>query len=268
MIGYASLNEVRIVFEDAGSGPVVLLLHGIPTQRSLWHKVTPHLLRRGLRSIAPDLAGFGASDAPPGVDIHVENQAAWMALLLRRLGVNRAVVVGHDIGGAVAQIMGVRHSRSVAGLVLVDSVFGDSWPVETMRRLADWDPAAAGKLHDLFVERLPGATTVNGMSDEEIRELMAPYEGDEGGLRLIRMARSLDSRHTLAIAAELSRLEVPIALVWGDHDTSQPLETVGRPLGRALGVEPLVVRAGHFSPLDAPAEIAGEIARIALEAAR
>lgn len=154
------LDGVRLVYEDRGEGFPILLLHGIPTQRYLWRGIIPILTREGFRAIAPDLAGFGGSEAPPEAEIHVANQAAWMVAFLDRLSIDWAVVVGHDIRGGVAQIMAVRYPDRVSGLVLINSAFDESWPVEAMKRMAGWDPSAAAKLHDLLVERLPAQATV------------------------------------------------------------------------------------------------------------
>jgi 2-hydroxymuconate-semialdehyde hydrolase len=256
-----SVDDVRLEVSEAGQGSAVLLLHGIPTRNDLWRDVTPPLVDAGYRVIAPDLAGFGRSDAPSEVEIHVGNQATWMWKLLDTLAISDVVVIGHDIGAGVAQIMTVRAPGRVRGLVLMDGVFGDSWLVEAMTRIAAWDPAAASKLLGLLVQRIPATGTTTGVSEDRIRELLAPYEGEAGGLRLIRMAKSLDSHHTRAIQDALGRLRPPAPLIWGDQDRFQPVEAVARPLAELLGAELRLLPGGHFLPLDRPSEIAREIIR-------
>lgn len=258
-----AVAEVSLEVWDEGQGAPVLLLHGIPTRNLLWRDVVPPLVASGYRAIAPDLAGFGRSEAPEGADIHVANQATWMLGLLDALEVRRALVVGHDIGSGVGQIIAVRAPGRIAGLVLVDGVFANSWPVEAMTKIATWDPGAASKLFGLLVERLPATGTTTGVPEETIRDLLAPYEGQEGGLRLIRMAESLDSRHTVAILDDLRRLRLPSLLIWGDQDRFQPVATVGRPLAGLLAADLKLLPGGHFLPLDRPREIAQEIVRFA-----
>jgi len=257
------LGDVTLEVWDEGQGPAVLLLHGIPVRNLLWKGVVPPLVASGYRVIAPDLAGFGCSDAADRVEIHVANQAGWMLDLLDAFGIERAVVVGHDIGSGVAQIMAVRAPARVRGLVLMDGVYAESWPVDAMTKIAGWDPAAAAKLFPLLVQRLPSTGTTTGVSEVTVRELLAPYEGEAGGRRLIRMAQSLDSRHTVQILDELRRLRPRAVLVWGDEDRFQPFEEVGRPLAALLGAEPRLLPGGHFLPLDRPVEVAEEIARFA-----
>ncbi len=263
-----AVGEVSLEVWDEGQGPPVLLLHGIPTRNLLWKGVVPRLAAAGYRAIAPDLAGFGLSEAPAGVAIDVASQAGWMLSLLDALGVERCLVVGHDIGSGVAQIMAVRAPERVSGLVLMDGVYADSWPVEAMSKIAAWDPPAAAKLFDLLVQRIPSTGTTTGVSEEVMRELLAPYEGQEGGLRLIRMAQSLDSRHTVAIVDQLRRRHPPSLLVWGNQDRFQPVQTVARPLADLLDAEPKLLPGGHFLPLDRPAEIAAEIDHFAQQLSR
>lgn len=115
----------------------------------------------------------------------------------------------------------------------------------------------------LFVERLPAQCAVRGMSDHDVRALMRPYRGEVGGRRLIRMSQSLDARYTQEVADDLRHLRLPRAVIWGAADPFQPLESVGRPLAEALGVDPVVVEAGHFAMEDAPDEVAQAILAVA-----
>lgn len=262
-MSWITVAEVTLEVWDEGQGPLVLLLHGIPTRNLLWKNVIPLLVEGGYRVVAPDLAGFGRSQAPEGVDIHVGNQAAWMISLLDALRIEQAVIVGHDIGSGVAQIMAVRAPERVLGLVLMDGVYADSWPVEAMIKIARWDPSVAAKLFELLVQRIAATGLTTDVSEQTLRELLAPYRGQEGGVRLIRMAQSLDSRHTVAVLESLRRLRPPSVLLWGDQDQFQPVDTVARPLAALLGAELKLLPGGHFLPLDRPCEVARETARFA-----
>lgn len=255
--------ELQVWDEGGVESPVVLLLHGIPTRNVLWQGVIPHLAAAGLRAVAPDLAGFGCSEAPPDVSIHVANQAGWMLSLLDTLAIERCLIVGHDIGSGVAQIMAVRAPQRVRGLVLMDGVYGDSWPVEAMSKIANWDPARASRLFELLAERIPATGTTTGVSKEAMHALLAPYAGHAGGLRLIRMAQSLDNQHTLAVIEPLRRQHPPCLLVWGDADRYQTVDAVARPLADLLGAPLELLPGGHFLPLDRPAEVAQHIIQFA-----
>ena len=115
-----SANGVRLHAAEAGSGPLVLLLHGFPQFWWTWRHQITGLAAAGFRVVAPDLRGFGASDKPPrGYDL--PTAAADAAAVIRALGETEAVVVGSDWGGLVAWTMAALHPRSVRRLVVVSA---------------------------------------------------------------------------------------------------------------------------------------------------
>src|SRR3989442_5219204 len=131
----------EIAYVDAGEGPAVLLLHGFPTSSCLWRRDLPLLASR-MRVIAPDLLGYGESDKPAGRDLSEVGQAMYVRELMERLGIEDTAVVGHDIGGAIAQLLALDPGHlAVRALVLVDSACFDAWPIEGGRRLQAATPA-------------------------------------------------------------------------------------------------------------------------------
>jgi pimeloyl-ACP methyl ester carboxylesterase len=251
------LGDVALEVWEQGSGPPLLFLHGFPSTNRLWGAVVPRLAADGYRAIAPDLAGFGRSDAIHGLEIHMANQARWMFSLLNELDVDRAVVIAHDVGTAVAQIMAARAPERIRGLVLIDGVYADSWAMEAVESIQKWDLAAASRLCPVLLRRLRTAT--RGASADALREMMVPYEGDAGGRRLIRMARSLEPRQTVEILDELRRKPPPSLVLWGEKDDFLSVDAVGRPLAQLLGAELKLLPGGHFLPLDCPKELAKEL---------
>src|SRR5437899_85021 len=127
----AAVDGLDIAFRRAGAGQPVVLLHGIPTSSRLWDFVGAELAG-DFDVIAPDFVGFGESDKPLDRDVSVSAQADLLPGLLDALDIERAAIVGHDIGGAVAQIFAVRQAPRLARLGLVDSVCFDSWPIAPM----------------------------------------------------------------------------------------------------------------------------------------
>lgn len=94
---------VELNVEDSGEGRPVLLLHGFPDSHRLWRHQAPALAEAGFRVIAPDLPGYGESEAPGEVDSYrLQNIGLGLIELLDQLGVERTAVVGHDWGAATA----------------------------------------------------------------------------------------------------------------------------------------------------------------------
>lgn len=239
--------DAAIVLDDAGEGAPILLLHGFPATRHLWARVAPALVDLGFRVLVPDLVGYGESEAPAGVRVDMFSQARWMLELLDAVGVARAVVVAHDVGSAAAQLMLAMAPQRVRGLVILDGVYKDEWAMDAIASIQTWDPSEAGRLFPVLARRL-------GKS-KEMRELLAAYEGERGGQRLIRAARDLDPNQTKDIGEALRNSRVPALVLWGDQDQFLPVDTVARPLAAVLNAPLVLLPGGHFTPVDSSVEV-------------
>jgi pimeloyl-ACP methyl ester carboxylesterase len=100
-----NVNGVGIEVADDGAGPAVLLLHGWPDSGDLWRHQVKALTGAGFRTIVPDLRGFGASDRPAEVEAYaLPTLVGDVLAVLDAAGVERAHVVGHDWGAALAWV--------------------------------------------------------------------------------------------------------------------------------------------------------------------
>jgi pimeloyl-ACP methyl ester carboxylesterase len=247
MITTIAVSGASITLEVDGDGPPVLLLHGFPASRQLWSRVAPALIGFGFRVIVPDLVGYGSADAPPGVRIDMGSQAHWIGEMLDALRVARVVIVAHDVGSAVAQILMANVPQRVRGLAVLDGVYAGNWAMDAVASIRDWDPAEAHRLYPILVRRLAKSGA--------LRETLAAYEGEAGGLRLIRAARDLDPRQTEDIAEALQASGVPSLVLWGESDRIFPIDSVARPLAELLSAKLTVLPGGHFTPVDCPDEV-------------
>src|SRR5687768_2559921 len=94
-------DGLTVAYRELGSGPAVLLVHGWPTSAHLWRNVMPAIAQRH-RVIAIDLPGFGASDKPTDVRYNFDFFTGAIDALLAELHIERAAIVGHDLGGPIA----------------------------------------------------------------------------------------------------------------------------------------------------------------------
>src|SRR3954468_1326971 len=183
----AEMGSVRVgqdQFEliDEGKGDPVVLLHGFPTSRLLWQRVVPGLSER-FRVLAPDLLGYGNSSGDGPVDL--ASQADALLRLFDVLDLPRVALVAHDVGTAAAQILAVRAPERVRALVLMDGVHGREWAMAAVESIRTWDPAKAANLAKVLARTMRA-------KDPALREIVASYEGEEGGRRLIRAAQAFD----------------------------------------------------------------------------
>jgi pimeloyl-ACP methyl ester carboxylesterase len=261
------LGEVILELDDEGRGPPVLLLHGFPTTRRLWKGVVPLLAGAGFRVVAPDLVGYGGSRAPPSAEPGMASQARWLLQLLDALGLERTAVVAHDVGTAAAQILVARAPERVSRLVLMDGVHAAEWAMEAVASIQSWQEPA--RLFRVLVRQVRSSSgSPVRLPEETVREVLAPYEGEEGGARLVRAARALHPREVVEIMPALRERRVPALVLWGEHDAYLDVERVGRPLAELLGAELRVLPGGHFLPMDCPAEVAEALRGFLADAAR
>jgi pimeloyl-ACP methyl ester carboxylesterase len=249
-----------ISYVDAGKGPPIVLLHGIPTWGYLWHKLTPSL-ERSHRVLIPDLPGYGYSDRSDRFDRGVARQAERLDAWMQALGLARAAFVGHDVGAAVALRLAAFHPERVEKLCLIDALAYDSRPLGALVSLAH--PPEGRRLSPASVAKLLRAALKAGFSEPEedlIDGLLSPYSTEEGRLSLLRDASALDASHLMEVAPLLPEIRKATLVLWGERDTVQPL-AYGRRLAWDLPLARLSVvgESGHFPMVEKPGEVAAQL---------
>jgi pimeloyl-ACP methyl ester carboxylesterase len=132
---YVDADGLRVHVAEAGDGPPVLLLHGWPQHWYLWRGVIERLAPQ-FRLIAPDLRGFGWTEAP-GYGYDGETFARDQVALLDALEIEKASVIGHDWGGWTAMLLGIEHSDRIERMVVCNSPH--PWPrLEPRLALETW----------------------------------------------------------------------------------------------------------------------------------
>jgi pimeloyl-ACP methyl ester carboxylesterase len=116
------VGDVRLAIREEGDGAPVVLLHGFPELSHSWRHQLPPLAAAGYHAIAPDLRGYGDSDAPPEVaDYALPALVGDIHGLIRALGHDSAHVVGHDWGGSIAWVLASRAPHAVRSLTILNS---------------------------------------------------------------------------------------------------------------------------------------------------
>ena len=257
-VGRAELSVLA-----AGEGAPVVLLHGIPTGAEVWRPVLQRLAAAGHRGLAPDLPGYGATRLPAAADHSLAGAAQLVAEWLDESGQAPAWVVGHDSGGAVGQILAVRHPGSVRRLTLTNSIADGAWPAPRARfakaaahlglyraaarlRMVP-NPCMRWQIRRAFADPACASVAEQVLWDTKC--------SDPGGRAAFeRHLRSLSPRDTSIVVAGLPHVEAPCQLVWGMADPFQPWEAPGRRLAELLP-DPAVTMledCGHFTPLECP----------------
>ncbi|HKO17105.1 MAG TPA: alpha/beta hydrolase [Gemmatimonadaceae bacterium] len=266
---FVDLAGARLYYYAAGTrgaGEPVVLLHGFPTSSHLWTEVVP-LVPPGHRVVVVDLLGYGRSDRPEARPVGIRTHAQRVIELFDQLGINYACVVGHDIGGGIAQCLAVRHPQRVSRLCLVDSVAFDAWPTRDVKLARAMLPLTR-HLPTTWLLSILRSDLLRGYVDHErgarsIELYVRPFASPEGRDAFMQHLLALNSADTIALAPRLKDIVAPTAIVWGEHDPFLPL-SLGRRLQRAIPGATLQVVPGarHFTPEDAPRRIAEALAEL------
>lgn len=240
----AAVNGVRLHYVEAGTGPLLLFVHGWPEFWMAWEAQLPAFARTH-RVAAPDLRGFNRSDKPPAVrDYHPKLIVDDLRQLIHHLGHRRATVVAHDWGGAAAWNLAAQHPELVERLVILNSphpltfarelahnaaqqaasqymlllrsekaerVLSENGSARLWRQLDDWKRSARppnAEILQAYAEAWaqPGALTA-GLNYYRCSPLYPPTPEDPGAAAL-----KLDP-------AQFT-VRVPTLVIWGEADTA------------------------------------------------
>lgn len=263
-----------------GSGPPLLLLHGIPETHIMWHRVAPTLAER-FTVVMTDLRGYGDSGKPASTNDHSPYAMREIALdqveVMAALGHERFGVAGHDRGGRCGYRMALDHPGPVRRLAVLDIVpTGDAFRhADKEFSLGFWIwtfLAAPYPIPETLIERSP-ATIVDYMLDDwaevrgafpsEVRREYIDKFSDPATIHAVceqyRAAAILDDEHDEADRGRVS-IACPVLALWARGGAVdqwyEPLD-VWRQWANDVRGRP--VGAGHFLPEEAPAEVVEEL---------
>jgi pimeloyl-ACP methyl ester carboxylesterase len=233
---WIDVGGLRLHCVEAGTGPLVVLLHGFPEFWYAWRHQIPALADAGYRVVAPDLRGYNTSDKPSRVrDYRPRVLVQDVADLIVALGAGSAAVAGHDWGGGLAWLLAMQHPKRVERLVLLNAPH----PVRFLKGLRSprqlrrswyilafqlpWLPERLVAARDFQALRWifrhqptrPGAFTAQDI-DRYVAAAAQP-----GALRAaINYYRAAFRANPLAQAHGLRRVDIPTLIIWGDQDRS------------------------------------------------
>ncbi len=266
---FIDVGGARLYYYAAGTrggGEPLVLIHGFPTSSHLWQDLVP-LLPDGRRVVVMDLLGYGRSDPPGALTLDIKAHADRLVILLDLLGINRACVIGHDVGGGIAQAVAVRAPHRVSHLCLISSVAFDEWPSREMKLARATLP---------LTRHLPATWLLGALKTDLARGFIDPDRATHSIDRYIKLfatpagrdllvahLEALDCAETVEIGARLGAVPAPTSIIHGAHDPFIPLSSARR-LQQAIRDSTLdVLDTGrHFLPEESPERLAELIAAL------
>jgi pimeloyl-ACP methyl ester carboxylesterase len=262
----------RLAYRQAGTGPPVLLIHGIASTSAAWDPIFDRLAER-YTVIAPDLFGHGASDKPPG-DYSIGAYAGVIRDLILALGLGRVTVVGHSLGGGIAMQLAYQAPDLLARLVLLDAgglgrevsvlLRAASLPAAPLFiRLATAAPLRLAGRASRAVIALPGWT----LSHDVVASLdgfgsLSDRESRRAFLDTIRSSTGVSGQRASAVDKLYIAEEIPILMIWGRRDRIIPVSHAYATKRAVPAIKLEVIeQAGHFPQFDDPERVAAAIER-------
>jgi pimeloyl-ACP methyl ester carboxylesterase len=257
---FVEANGIRVHLAEAGppDAPPALLLHGWPQHWFMWRRLLA-ALRGEHRLVAPDLRGFGWTEAP-GQGYDAETFAADQVALLDALGIERAHVVGHDWGGWTAMLLGILHPERVDRMVVLNAPH--PWPrlsarvaLESWRSWYTWVIATPGLgrwvLEQRWIARaiLRRGNVGSGFDEEEIELYADSFRQPARAKAIVELYRYYQRAVREGISGRWrhQRLAAPTLLLFGARDRyiSTRLLPGYEPYAPDMRLE-LVPDSGHF----------------------
>jgi pimeloyl-ACP methyl ester carboxylesterase len=210
-------GDTQWVYYEGGQGPTIVLLHGFAANKEVWLKVAP-MLTAHFRVVIPDLPGWGESSRIAGASYNIDNQAERLNDFVQTLHLQRALLVGHSMGGAIAGVYAAEHPNDVAELALIDS-FGLKFKENDFAKaaLAGTDPfifddragfERATSLAFLHVPNIPGRFV-----DVFVKENVANRTFIQNTFNELR-----ENSQALSLQNRLDKLTMPTMGLWCRDD--------------------------------------------------
>jgi pimeloyl-ACP methyl ester carboxylesterase len=241
--------------------PPVVLIHGSGGAINWWDELTPLLTAQGRRVIAVDMLGYGGSEKPSS-GYEIETQANLLAQVLSKLGVDRAAVVGHSLGGKVATALAESSPDLVAGVVIIDtppdSSYGSLGGGARLARTPVIGQALWRLSPDFLVRRNLEQAFAPGFDFpdvfvEDIRAMTYPAYRDS--------ARESDAyTDEQPLDARLEAVGLPLLVIFGEQDQLYPARESLSAYAAIPGAQTVLIpEAGHSPNVETPKRTALEI---------
>ena len=230
--------------DGAMSDVPLVFLHGWRSSKDAWNRALDACSEYGRHAYALDLPGFGRSESPNGAyDVHL--YADLVKEFLSKLGVSRAIIVGHSFGGRIAIVLAAKHASVVHKLVLVDSA--------GVRQ-----KSASLSIMNVFARIMKPFFAPSFM--HPLRRAVYRFIGADDYLETPHLKETFIKTIEEDLTPLLPSISSETLIIWGENDTDTPLAHAALMKEQIPNASLVVLKAaGHFSFMDAPDAFAKEL---------
>jgi len=260
---YLDVGENKIAYKRQGEGQTILFIHGIVTYSFIWRNIAPSFAARN-DVITIDLLGCGFSDKAFHQDLSLKKQAQIIHTFCSKLKLQKIILVCHDVGGGIGQILAVNYPKYFSKLVLINSIGYNYWPVQpiiSMRipiiRQLIISVLDMGML-SLVIKR--GLYYKNNLSNELLALFSLPLKNIDGRKSVLQFIKNLNTKDLIEIDEQISELTIPTLIIRGKADIYLSKAICNR-LHTQIKTSKLITikTGGHFIQEDEPELISSYI---------
>ena len=241
-------EPMELAYEERGSGPVLLFIHGFPFDRTMWVAQLAGLAK--IRTaVAVDLRGHGLSDVMSGGDFSMDLFADDVAKTLDAIGADKADIVGLSMGGYVLFSFWRRHPERVRSLIFIDTkAEADSDEAKAGREKTAETAASQGMqpIYETLASKVVGSSPSVEVQDK-LKEMMLGTAPEVAAADALAMRDRADS------TADLPNITVPVLWLHGEEDALMPIEGARASAAKVPGAKFVSIpKGGHVSPMENP----------------
>ena len=249
-------EPMELAYEERGSGPVLLFVHGFPFDRTMWIAQLAGLAK--IRSaVAVDLRGHGLSDVMTGGDFSMDLFADDVAKTLDAIGAEKADIAGLSMGGYVLFSFWRRHPERVRSLIFIDTkAEADSDEAKAGREKTAETAASQGMqpIYETLASKVVGSSPSVEVQDK-LKEMMLGTAPEVAAADALAMRDRADS------TADLPNITVPVLWLHGEEDALMPIEGARESAAKIPGASLVSIpKGGHVSPMENPEAVNSAIA--------
>ncbi|WP_299673597.1 alpha/beta hydrolase [uncultured Roseobacter sp.] len=250
---HTSAGQVRA--GRSGRGPDLVLAHGWPWSSFSWHRIIP-TLAKAYRVHWYDMPGYGQSEKRPNQRTSLDVQGEIFAEMLDHWGLRRPSVIAHDFGGATTLRAHLLHGCDFDRYVIMNVVAMRPWGSEFFDHVGKHVAAFQGlppHIHKAIVEAYIRGALANGLPEDDVTQLVAPWLTEDGAASFYRQFAQADERYTAEVEPLFASIRCPVKVIWGADDPWIPLAR-GEALHALIGQEQFetLPGVGHLPQLEAP----------------
>ena len=241
-------EPMELAYEERGSGPVLLFIHGFPFDRTMWVAQLAGLAK--IRTaVAVDLRGHGLSDVMSGGDFSMDLFADDVAKTLDAIGTEKADIAGLSMGGYVLFSFWRRHPERARSLIFIDTkAEADSDEAKAGREKTAETAASQGMqpIYETLASKVVGSSPSVEVQDK-LKEMMLGTAPEVAAADALAMRDRADS------TADLPNITVPVLWLHGEEDALMPIEGARASAAKVPGAKFVSIpKGGHVSPMENP----------------